>query len=75
VQHQPACVAAEGVGQDDVGAGVDESLVQRPHALRMLEVPGLGRIARRQAHGEKIRAGCAVGEQDFSGIEQGGEHV
>ena len=35
VQHQPAAVAAERVGEDDVGAGVDEALMQRADSFRM----------------------------------------
>ncbi len=74
VQHQPASVTAEAVGQDDVGPCIDETLVQGTHAIRMLQVPHLRRVARREAHGEQVGAGGAIGEQGLSRSEQRGEH-
>ena len=41
---------AEGVRQDDVGAGVDEAAVQVLHPLGMVDVPELGRLAGVEAH-------------------------
>ena len=63
VQLEPVAVAAEGVGQDDVGARLDEAAMQSLHALGMLEVPHFRRVAGDQAHLEQIGAGGAVGEQ------------
>ena len=34
VQHQAPAVGAEGIGEDDVGAGIDEALVERADASR-----------------------------------------
>ena len=45
MQLQALAVAAERVGQDDVGDGVDELLMEGAHLLRMIGVPELGRIA------------------------------
>ena len=63
MQREAPAVAAEGIGQDDVGAGIDEGLVQREDAIGMLEVPHLRRIAGHQPHLEQIGSGRAVGEQ------------
>ncbi len=63
VQGEAPTVAAEGVGQDDIGAGIDEHLVERLDTVGMLLVPDLRRVAGRQAHVEQIGAGGAVGQQ------------
>ena len=73
VQVQPVAVAAERVGEDDVGAGVDERLVQFGHLVRLLEVPELGRLARPEAHPEVVGAGGAVGQQGAIEGEEGVE--
>ena len=56
-------VAAEGIGQDDIGPGFDEAAVQVAHPFGMLEVPHFRRIARFQAHLEVIGAGGAIGQE------------
>ena len=63
VQHQAPAVGPESVGQDDVGARVDESPMQALDPIGMLGVPELRRIAGGQAHGEKVGAGRPVREQ------------
>ena len=75
VQHQAPAVGAETVGQDDVGARIDEGLMQALDPVRMLGVPELGRIAGGQAHGEKVGAGRAVREQRPAFGEKGLQHV
>ena len=42
VQHEAAAVGPEAVGQDDVGAGVDEGPMQALDRVRMVGVPELG---------------------------------
>ena len=73
VQVQAVAVAPEGVGEDDVGAGVDEGLVQRGDLVRLLDVPELGRLARPEAHPEEVGAGGTVGEQGAVEGEEGVE--
>ncbi len=66
-------VAAERVGEDDVGAGVDEPPVQVLHPVGVVDVPELGRLTGVEAHREVVRAGGAVGEQHTLGGEELGE--
>jgi len=63
VKFKPATVAAERVGEYQVGAGVDKRAVQRQYALRMVQIPQLRRIAGLQTHGKQVGAGRAVGEK------------
>ena len=70
VQFQPVTVATEGVGQDDVGAGIDELLVQRAHSVGVVGVPELRRVARTQTTFEVVRSCGAIGEQRAAGGEQ-----
>ena len=63
MQREAAAISAKAVGQDDVRAGVDESLMQRPDAVGMSVVPQLRALAGGQAHREQVRSGRAVGEQ------------
>ncbi len=74
VQLQPVAVGAEGVGEDDVGAGVDEGAEQRVDRVGVVEVPKLGRVARRQPGGEEVGAGRPVGEQ-HARFRQAGRQV
>ena len=46
VQRQPISIAAERVGEDDVGPGVDEALVEHGDVLGAIDVPQLRRLAR-----------------------------
>ena len=75
VQLQPVGGAAEGVGEDDVRAGVDEGAVVAHHIVRALQVPELRRVAVLQAHGEEVGAGCTVGQQPGAGFQQVGQAV
>ncbi len=62
-------VATEGVGQDDVGAGIDELLVQRAHPVGVVGVPELRRVAGTQTTFEVVRSRGAIGEQRAAGGE------
>ena len=44
--------------QDDVGAGLDETPMQGGDAIRVIDVPEFGGIARFQPHGKE--GGCLV---------------
>src|SRR6202035_2967837 len=63
VQHQAPAVGPETVGQDDVRTRIDKRPMQALDPIGMLGVPEFGRIARGQAHGEKVGAGRAVRQQ------------
>ena len=65
---------AERVGEDDVGARVDEPAVQVLHPVGMVDVPELGRLTGVEAHPEVVGAGGAVGEQHALGGEELGEY-
>ena len=64
VQLHAVAVGAKAVGQDDVGAGLDEGPEEGVDRLRVVEVPKLRGIAGREPGGEEIGAGCAVGKED-----------
>ena len=64
---KPVAVAAEGVGEDDVGPRLDELAVQLAHPVRVFQVPHFRGIARNQAHLEIIGAGGAVGKEPGAG--------
>jgi hypothetical protein len=66
-------VAAERVGQDDVGTRIDELLVQRAHLLGVIGVPELGRITGTKATFEVVGARRPVGEQGATGRQQFGK--
>ncbi len=63
VQLQPAGIAAERVGQEDVAARLDRAAVEAADVVRLVEVPELGRLARGEAHVEEVGAGGAIGHQ------------
>jgi hypothetical protein len=46
-------IAAEAVGQDQIGAGTDEALVARPDAIGILELPRVGYSPRLEPEGEQ----------------------
>jgi len=73
VQFQAVAVSAKSVGENDIGASLDEFAVELTHPLRMLEIPHLRRIARHQAHLEIVGAGGAVGQKPGTGVERFGE--
>ena len=53
-------VAAKGIGDDDVGAGVDVIPMDAADNIRKGQVEFFGRLARRQAALLKQRSHCAV---------------
>jgi hypothetical protein len=63
VQLQAVAGAAEGVGQNDVRAGVDEGAVLAAHLVGLVDVPQLGRVTGGQPGREEVGPGGAVGEQ------------
>ena len=75
VQLEPVARAAEAVGQDDVGAGIDKAAVQVADTIRVFEVPQLGRIAGNEADIEQIAAGGAVSQQPGAAGQQAGEAI
>ena len=75
MQLQPVAGAAEGVGEDDVGAGVDEILVQAGDRLGRGLVQQFRRLAGLQPHGEQIGAGGAIGEQHALFGDQGFDRI
>ncbi len=75
MQLQPVAGAAEGIGEDDVGAGIDEVLVQLRDVLGPGFVPEFRRFTRFQAHGEKRGAGRAVGDEDRLFGEEIGKRI
>ena len=64
MQLQPVARPAEGIGEDDVGPGIDKALMQPLDAVDMVEVPKLRRVAGLQAHLKQIGAGGAVRHQE-----------
>ena len=75
VQHEAAAIAAETVGQDDVGAGVDEGPMQALGPVGMDRVPKLRIVAGGEPHGEEVGAGRAVREQRPTFGQKGLQHV
>ena len=63
-------VAAEGVGEDDVGSGIHVGLVDGPDPVRMVQVPELGWVAGGEAGGEQLRAHGAVDDEETIGFEE-----
>ena len=63
VQHQPAAIGAEGIGENDVGPGVDKTLVESADRVAMGLVPQLRQIAGGEAHVEQIRPRSPVGKE------------
>ena len=73
MQRESVPVAAEGIGQDDVGTRFDEPAVQLLDPLGVLDVPEFGRVARRESHLEVVGPRGTVGEQHPTGGEQIGK--
>ena len=73
VQLEPVAVAAEGVGEDDIGAGLDEAAMQCAHAFGMLDIPHFRRVAGDETHLEIIGAGGPIGEKPRAGVERFGK--
>ena len=70
VQLKPIAGAAEGVGQDDVGASFDVGAMHILHAFGMGDVPLLRAAARDQPARKEFGAHGAVEEQDGFFFEQ-----
>ena len=76
VQGEPVTVATEAVGENDVGARVDETAMQRGRSGRGCgDVPQLRRVARNEPLGEQVAARGAVGKEPRSGGQQSGEAI
>ena len=60
MQLQTMPIATKGVGEDDVGTGINELLVQQRDSLGMIGDPKLGWFARRETHLEIIGACSTV---------------
>jgi hypothetical protein len=73
VQHQPTRIAAKTIGENDIGTGINEALMQGFDPLRLLNVPDLGCLAGDKAHFEKIRARRAISDKGFTGCKKAGE--
>ena len=73
MQLETMAIAAERVGQDDVGAGVDELLVQGTNLVGVIDIPELRWIAGTEATLEVVGASRAVGEQGATGGQQFGK--
>jgi len=63
-------VAAEGVGEDDVGTGLDELSVQIDDALGMIGDPELGWLTGFETDLEVVRPRGAVGEERTAECEE-----
>ena len=71
MQRQPPPVAAECVGENDIGTGIDEHLVKRLDPIRMLFVPNLRRVTRHQSHVEQVGTRRTIGEEPGFGGKHG----
>ena len=67
VQLQTVGAAAEGIGQDDVGTGLDETAMVGAHPLGVLEIPQFRGIAGHQPRLEIIGPRRPVGQQPRDG--------
>ena len=63
MQFEPLAGAAEAVGEDDVGAGLDEAAMDRGDAVGLENVPELRAVARGEAQREQAGAHAAVRQQ------------
>ena len=62
MQLEAKARAAEGIGQDDVGARIDEGALQIADPVRMRDVPQLRRFAGLEAALEQVAAHGAIGQ-------------
>ena len=74
VQGQPIAGATKGVGEEEIGTGVDVSLVGGGDNLRPLNVPRLGRVAGLQTFLEQFGSGSAVENKEALFGDQVVEH-
>src|SRR5580704_5416956 len=63
-------ITAEGVGQDDVRAGVHESLVKPRYLFGPIDRPEFGRLPRGEACAEVVGSRGAISEQHVLAREQ-----
>ena len=63
MQFQTMPIAAKGVGENDVGARIDELLMEQRDALWVVGNPKLGRLARGETHFEIIGAGSTIRQE------------
>jgi hypothetical protein len=75
VQLQPIARAAECIGENDVGAGLDESTRQFRDAVGMLAIPQLRRVPGLQASMKQVASGGAVRKQPRALGEQGCQSI
>lgn len=78
MQREAEAVAAEGVGEDDVGAGGYVLVVNGTDQLGSLDVQKLWRPATLEAASEQGRSHCSIGHQrptGFEKVEEGVAHV
>ena len=64
MEFEAVTVPAEGVGQDDLGTGIDKTLVNLHDPNLMLQVPPLGAVTRNQTFLEQACAHGTVHEHD-----------
>ena len=63
MQPEPEPVPAESVGEDDVGAGVDEAAVHLLHQLRLLDIEQFRASPAVEPEGEEGGAHRPVGDE------------
>ena len=74
-EAEPEAIAAEGVGEQDAGTGVEVAAMDAAHDVRVGQVPDLRRIAELEAGLEEHRAHRAVGEDGATAVEERRESV
>jgi hypothetical protein len=60
MQFQTMPITAKGVGENDVGARIDELLMEQRDALWVVGNPKLGRLARCETHLEIVCSGSTI---------------
>jgi hypothetical protein len=75
MQLEPVGVAAEAVGQDDVGARLDELAMEVDHAIGVVDIPELGAVAGFEPAPEEPGAHAAIGQEHAALVEQRAEGV
>jgi len=73
VQFEAVPVAAEGVGENDFRAGLDETAVQAQDLAGLIDVPEFRRFARAQPGQHVIGAGGAIGQHHGAGFKEFGQ--
>ena len=75
VQLEAISRTAKAIGQNDVSAGVDKTLMQCADAVGMLNIPKFRGVARHQADIKQVAAGGAIGQQPRARCQQAGKTV